>query len=458
MALTLWANCALLPAIAQQPPPAPTEEQEAQEAAKAAEAEEAPPPPKIDVKPEAEDPQIADRLERILNATDWYERIDVQVRDGVVFLDGVSQTKTQKEWATKLASSTQDVAAVVNRIEVARPSTWDFSPAWEQLSEMGRLTVQSLPAVAFSILVLILTWALVRGATRGTRSIAARRVQNPLLVELIVKLAATPVILLGLYFALRVSNLTGLAATVLGGTGLIGLVIGIAFRDIAENFLASILVSMQRPYRAGDLIAVADQQGFVQKVTTRGTLLITLEGNHVQIPNATIYKSVIRNFSANPSVRLDFVAAMRYDRNASEGQDVILQALQEHEAVLADPEPLVLVEELAWPVVKLHAYFWINSRKNSTLKVRSALVRLAQNALEAAGLSPVPAPSSTPAPPTIVPYGAAKAAAPVRPSAKPAGPDSTAAEGDLQSESKDIRKQAKASRDLEPESNLLEAR
>ena len=41
-----------------------------------------------------------------------------------------------------------------------------------------------------------------------------KRVQNPLLVELIVKLAATPVILLGLYFALRVSNLTGLAATV----------------------------------------------------------------------------------------------------------------------------------------------------------------------------------------------------------------------------------------------------
>jgi small-conductance mechanosensitive channel len=56
---------------------------------------------------------------------------------------------------------------------------------------------------------------------------------------------------------LRVSGLTRLALTVIGGTGIAGLVLGIAFRDIMENFLASILISMQQPFRASDLIGVA---------------------------------------------------------------------------------------------------------------------------------------------------------------------------------------------------------
>ncbi len=71
-----------------------------------------------------------------------------------------------------------------------------------------------------------------------------------------------PVALLGLYLVLKVSGMTRLAMTVLGGTGLVGLVIGFAFRDIAENFLASILLSVQNPFRYGDLIEVAGYLGY----------------------------------------------------------------------------------------------------------------------------------------------------------------------------------------------------
>ncbi len=69
-----------------------------------------------------------------------------------------------------------------------------------------------------------------------------------------------PVLLLGLFLVLRMTGLTRLAMTVLGGTGLFGLVIGIDFRDIAENFLARILLSMNNPFRYGDLIEVGGHQ------------------------------------------------------------------------------------------------------------------------------------------------------------------------------------------------------
>ncbi len=91
---------------------------------------------------------------------------------------------------------------------------------------------------------------------------------------------ATVVFLTGLYVVLRVSGLTQLALTVVGGTGLIGLALGIAFRDITENFLASIFLSLQQPFGTGDLIEVAGETGYVQQLNVRCTVLMTPRRQH----------------------------------------------------------------------------------------------------------------------------------------------------------------------------------
>lgn len=64
----------------------------------------------------------------------------------------------------------------------------------------------------------------------------------------------------GFYLALQVACLSGLSATVLGGTGIAGLVAGIVFRELRENYLASILVSIRNPFRLGDLVKQSFEQ------------------------------------------------------------------------------------------------------------------------------------------------------------------------------------------------------
>jgi small-conductance mechanosensitive channel len=201
------------------------------------------------------------------------------------------------------------------------------------------------------------------------------------------RVTAVPVFLLGLYLALSITGLTGLAVTVIGGTGLLGLVIGFAFRDIAENFLASVLISVRRPFATNDLIQVAGHQGFVQSVNMRSTLLMTLDGNHVQIPNATIYKETITNFTANPIARYDFTVGIGYEDSVAQAQEVALAVLNEHPAVIDDPEPLVLVETLGAATVNLRVYFWVDISKYSQQKVRSAVIRLTKRAFVRAGVS-----------------------------------------------------------------------
>ncbi|HRW04799.1 MAG TPA: mechanosensitive ion channel family protein [Caldilineaceae bacterium] len=422
-------------------------------------------PAQVDVQPVALDDQIASRLTDILVATEWFINPQVTVRDGVVFLNGQTQRDEWREWASTLARNTQDVVAVVNRIEVLPRSLWDFTPAWTELRSLWRNLIQALPLVGFGLVALLVAWFATIWIQRGASHLLQYRFPSPLLVSVVSWFLAAPVLLLGIYLLLRIAGLTQLALTVLGGTGVAGLVIGIAFRDIAENFLASILISIRNPFRAGDRIDVAGFTGIVQRVTTRGTLLMTLDGNHVQIPNATLYKSTIINYTSSPTRRMDFRVGIGYDAPIPTAQAVIAGVLGEHPVVLDQPEPLVLVEELGASTVNLCAYFWFNGSQYEGLKLKSSLIRLVKRALEENRISmpdearEVIFPQGVPLlslPDATIPATNPTPQRQPAPVESPPDPLLTDAEGDLRNEDEQIQEQARQSRLPEGGEDLLE--
>jgi small conductance mechanosensitive channel len=425
-------------------------------------------PRQVEVRPGVRDEEIENRLERILRATEWFEQPDVDVQDGVVFLRGRTSTREHREWATILAQNTRDVVAVVNRMEVVERPIWDLSPAWAELRSLWADAIQFTPFLAFGILIVLITWLLARWVARLARVGLRNRITNTLLRDVTAKALAVPILLLGLYVVLQVSGLTRLALTVLGGTGVAGLVIGIAFRDIIENYLASILISSNNPFQSGDLIEVDGNLGFVQRVTTRGTLLMTLEGNHVQIPNAIVYKHTIRNFTANPNLREDFVIGIGYEDAIAEAQQVALQVLRDHPAVLDDPEPMVLADNLAAATVNLRVYFWLNVSEHGPLKVRSSVIRLVKRTFQDYGFS-LPDEAREVIFPEGVPIRRLgdhdelpprQRAPQPKHEAAPAAEEqvTTSAEGGLRPEAGEIQAQAQKSRIPEPGDDLLATR
>lgn len=423
-----------------------------------------PPAPKVDVDPLAEDKDIAGRLTRILTATGWYTDPTVRVEEGVVFLRGRTDTERRRTWAGDLARNTQDVVAVVNRIEVADPPVWDFAPAWAGVVALWRDCVRGLPWLVFAVLTLVVAWVAARLTVRAAQWGLSRQMPNGLLRRVAARGLGLLVFLIGLYVVLQVAGLTRLALTVLGGTGVLGIVLGIAFRDISENFLASLFLSVQNPFRTGDLIEVGGVTGFVQRTTIRSTVLMTLDGNHVQVPNATVYKSVIRNFTSNPNRREQFEVGVGYDVPIATAQETALRVLAEHPAVLKDPEPWVLVSSLGKATVNLTVYFWLDTTQHSWLKVRSSVIRLVKRAFQEAG---VPMPDE--AREVLFPHGvtvrlvrdagrggtdSAARGGDVRASGE-SGATATAAEGGLSSEAGQIRELARQARSPEEGENLL---
>jgi small-conductance mechanosensitive channel len=343
-------------------------------------------PPPVKVNPAADDSAIARRLSRILTSTGWFKDPDVTVRDGVVILDGSSDTLEHQRWAGELATKTEGVVAVINRIKSGADVRSTFGFARDELARLARQGEQSWPLILLGLVIILLAWLVSKAVGALARRFFVTRVESPLLLAVVVRLFSIPVFLLGVYFVLQVAGLTRLALTVLGGTGLAGIIIGFAFRDIAENFLASLLLSMRNPFRRGDLIEVAGHKGVVQNLNTRSTVLLTLDGTHVQIPNATVYKSTITNFSSNDSRRAQFTIGVGYDSPTAKAQAIIMEVLRNHRAVLPQPEPLVLVDELGPAAVNLKVSYWFDSSTYAPNKINSALLRISKNVLLQAGI------------------------------------------------------------------------
>jgi len=95
--------------------------------------------------------------------------------------------------------------------------------------------------------------------------------------------------------------------TLLGGAGVLGLAISFAVKDSMENYISSIMLSIRQPFRAQEHVVINDYEGVVVRLTSRSTVLMTLDGNHLRIPNATVFKAVILNYTRNPQRRFDFV-------------------------------------------------------------------------------------------------------------------------------------------------------
>ena len=211
---------------------------------------------------------------------------------------------------------------------------------------------------------------------------------NSTLVHLVVRRSISILImLLGIYLFLRLAGLTEFAVAIMSGTGLIGLILGFAFRDIAENFIASLLLSVQRPFKIDDVIEVDGRIGIVKKVTARATTLIDYDGNHLQIPNATVYKNTIKNLTANPKMRGKVDIGFGYDNDIRATQTLALNIANQQNGVLTDPPAQVLIKNLGPATINLTLYFWVNSEQHSTLKVGSQLMRELVNQFTAHNIS-----------------------------------------------------------------------
>lgn len=297
--------------------------------------------------------------------------------------DAWSQLLTGKVAATKPAAAPQPASAAM-RCDVRH-----LGDCVETLVDTANLALtrlfQKLPLLVLGMLVVLLTHWLSRFV--GNRLHLLRiRSQNPYMSGLVRMVVRTAIMLVGVLIALDVVGLTSVVGAVLGSAGVVGLVLGFAFRDIAENYIAGILLSVRRPFEPGDHVVIDTREGKVIAVNSRATVLMTMDGNHLQLPNSLVFKSVVLNYSKNPKRRFDFGMLIDGSQSIREAQTLAIEAIAKIEGVLDTPPPAWTVVEFGSAGIQLRFFGWVDQRAADLGKVRSESIRQVKAAFQRAGI------------------------------------------------------------------------
>ncbi|WP_036766637.1 mechanosensitive ion channel family protein [Parvularcula oceani] len=332
------------------------------------------------------DEEIAARLGDVFGALSSLTAVEVTVRDGVVTLSGTVPDGAAVERAEILAAKTNGVVAVENRLQQDVSVEGRLTPALERYSEFQRNAIALLPLLAIAAVIVTVAWLL--GVLIGRQKWLWRRMaKNTLLVDLIATVIPIVFVLLGLVSALNVLDAVAILSAVLGAAGVLGLAVGFAIRDTIENFIASIMLSLRQPFRAKDFVEIDGQQGAVVRLTSRATILMTPDGNHLRIPNAQVFKAVILNYTRNPERRFTFALGIDAEDDPKAGIETGLDALRTLPFVLAEPAPQAWIEEVGDSNIVLTFAPWIDQRETDFLKAKSAAIRGVKIALEEAGFT-----------------------------------------------------------------------
>jgi small-conductance mechanosensitive channel len=185
-------------------------------------------------------------------------------------------------------------------------------------------------------------------------------------------------------FAELGSFLTSLATIAAAAT----LAIGFAMQDVIKNFVAGIFIFTDKPFRIGDWIEWDGHAGIVEDISLRVTRVRTFDYELLTVPNSNLTDGVIKNPVSGGRLRLKFLFGIDYDDDIAQATEIIIQAAEDHEGIMADPEPSVRLTELADSYVGLQARIWIeNPARSDFVRIRSEYVEDVKRRFDEADIS-----------------------------------------------------------------------
>jgi small conductance mechanosensitive channel len=269
-----------------------------------------------------------------------------------------------------------------------------FAILRERLEETLRGVVALLPNIIAAIVFLIVTWLVAKGVRWLLTNLVFRRRMRPALRNALLVLASTVIWFCGLLITATIA-LPGLTpGEALAGLGIGSIAIGLAFKDIFENFLAGILIMLRKPMRIGDFIECQGITGKVEEITIRDTFLRQTDGVLVMLPNAFLYKNPVHVLTDLELRRTTITVGVAYDEDVAEAQKVIETAVENLESIDRRQPIQIFAQAFGSSSIDFEVTWWTGSRPVDIRRSRDEVVQAVKSALDAAGIE-IPFPYRT---------------------------------------------------------------
>ena len=263
-------------------------------------------------------------------------------------------------YTAQLISTTGAITADIFDISVLR----DLFTGW--LSSAGDAISDNagdmLVSVLLFIVVLLVFLKLANISQRFiTKGLASSRIHlSQLLSRMIISVTRGVIIAIGVLIAL--SQLGISLGPLLAGLGIAGFVLGFALQDSLSNFASGLLILIYKPFDVGDVVEVGGNvSGTVSQMSLVNTTVLTFDNQTLIVPNNSIWQNVIKNVTAQKTRRVDLVFGIGYSDDIPKAERILTGIIESHEAILANPEPVVRLHELGESSVNFIVRPWVKT-------------------------------------------------------------------------------------------------
>jgi len=252
------------------------------------------------------------------------------------------------------------------------PLVDSFVTEFEQL-------VEFLPRLLIALVVAIFIYIIGRTIARVVVRILKRTDMPVTYHEFFRKMVSGLGVFLSIVIFLNLIGYSALAASLVAGGGLTAVMLGFAFKDIGENFLAGFFLAFSRPFNTDDIIETENITGLVKSIQLRQTHIRTADGCDVFVPSSQLFTKPLRNYTLDGLRRGGFTVGIDYHDDTEKALEVILKAVSETKGVLKRPAPSSSIKGFDPSFVEIQAFFWTSS-KNQELDLGVVRTRAMEQA------------------------------------------------------------------------------
>ncbi len=218
-----------------------------------------------------------------------------------------------------------------------------------------------LPKIAIALLILVAFYFIAKLFRKLSLKFYSRILsKQPDIVKIISAAIYFFFLFSGIFLALEILGLDSILTQVLAGAGIVGIVAGFAFKDIASNVFASLLIHIQRPFKTDDWVKIGDNFGTVLKISWITTSIKTVAGQEVFVPNQMVYNNYFINFSSFKKRRVIFKSGVSYGDDLEHVKKVALEEVYKIDTVLKDDPIDFYFTSIGSSAYNFELRFWIN--------------------------------------------------------------------------------------------------
>jgi len=252
----------------------------------------------------------------------------------------------------------------------------------ETLFGMLRSFVEHLPFLVGGILVVLLTWAFATLIGKFGKKVLGNWNKRESVKDLITRLVMIIIWVFGLLLAAIVLFPGLTPSKALGGLGLVSIAVGLAFKDIFENFFAGILILWRFPLEKGDFIECETLVGEVEKVMARMSYIRETSGELTVVPNSFLFKNPVTILTNLPHRRVTLMTGVAYDVDIPTAVDVISKAVVSCQSIDGDKPVQVFPQSFGSSSIDIEVTWWTDPTPFDIRRSRAQVVMAIKAALD----------------------------------------------------------------------------